>query len=58
MSWFKNSHIDRATGRNKRDNTRREHRGLAPTRQNGRIADRAASARKMKVERKLRRRGR
>ena len=58
MSWFKNSHIDPATGRNKRDNLRREHRGLAPKRWNGRIVDRAESGRKMRVERALRRRGR
>lgn len=58
MSWFKNTHIDPSTGRNKRDNLRRAHRGLAPKRWNGRIVDRKASADKMKIERALRRRGR
>ena len=58
MSWFKNSHIDPATGRNKRDNTRRELHGMAPRRWNGRIVDRAESGRMMRVERALRRRSR
>jgi hypothetical protein len=62
MGFFRNtnrkhSHIDPATGRNKRDNTRREHKA-SPRRQNGRIVSRAASARKQRTERALRRRGR
>lgn len=55
----KHSHIDPATGRNKRDTlppVGEPSTGMAPRRRNGRIADRAASARKMSVERKLRRR--
>lgn len=52
------SHIDRSTGRNKRDNTRREDLSQSPRRWNGRIEDRAGSARKMKTERALRRKGR
>ena len=61
MRLHKSSHIDPATGRNKRDNTRRFEdddydASQAPRRWNGRITDRAESARKMSVERKLRRR--
>jgi hypothetical protein len=47
MGWFngrhdghKHSHIDPATGRNKRDNTRRTTFG-GPPRQNGRVTSRA-----------------
>jgi hypothetical protein len=65
MSWrngrrngHDHSHIDPATGRNKRDNTRREDRSQSPKRWDGKIVDRAASARKMKVERAQRRRSR
>jgi hypothetical protein len=65
MGWLnghynghKHSHIDPATGRNKRDNTRRQDLSQSPRRQNGRIADRKASADKMAIERYLRKRGR
>jgi hypothetical protein len=69
MSWLNgrrnghnHSHIDPATGRNKRDNTRRHREDCdwsqAPKRRDGKIADRKASARKMKVERAQRRRAR
>ncbi len=59
----KHSHIDPATGRNKRDNTRRFEddsydAGQKPRRRNGRIADRAESARQLGVGRALRRRAR
>lgn len=59
MSWFTNSHIDRGTGRNKRDKSPvREVRTASPERRNGRIIDRKASADKMKIERAIRRRSR
>lgn len=61
MSWFKNSRIDPSTGRNKRDKSPlREPTGMQPRRTigTGRITDRAASARKMRVERAMRKRGR
>jgi hypothetical protein len=65
MSWrngrwngHDHSHIDPATGRNRRDNTRREDFSQSPERWDGKIVDRAASARKMKVERAQRRRSR
>jgi hypothetical protein len=52
-------HINRATGRNKRDKSPvRDDKPASPERWDGKIVDRAASARKMGVERALRRRGR
>ena len=64
MSWFtgkqtthsgghKSTRIDPATGRNKRDNLRRESKGWGspdrPRRRNGRIEDRAAFRRAQKT---------
>jgi hypothetical protein len=55
----KRGHIDRSTGQNKRVKvTQRDHTAQTPERWGGRIKDRAASAKKMKVERALRRRAR
>lgn len=54
-------HIDRSTGRNKRDKSpQRDERPASPQRTcgTGQITSRAASARKMGVERALRRRAR
>lgn len=53
--------IDRSTGRNKRDKcTQRDEKKASPKRTigTGRITSRVASARKMKVERALRRKNR
>jgi hypothetical protein len=54
-------HINPATGRNKRDKLPPvgvPSTGMRPVRRNGKILDRAASQRKLKVERELRKRGR
>ena len=49
MSWFTNSHIDRSTGRNKRDKS--PVRGSGMTRRNGRVVERAAQRRAQKTGR-------
>lgn len=54
-------HIDRSTGRNKRDKVTVRDNKAAPERASdgtGRIKSRAASTRKMRVERALRKRAR
>lgn len=56
---YPGKHRDTSTGRNKRDKSPlREDRKASPQRSAGHIASRAASARKMTVERALRRRSR
>jgi hypothetical protein len=51
-------HIDPATGRNKRDNTRRTDLSKSPRRWNGRIVSRAQTGREQRVAAALRRRER
>lgn len=59
MSRYIEGHIDRSTGQNKRVKvTQREHTDQTPKRRDGHIEDRAETARKLKIERALRRRAR
>jgi hypothetical protein len=62
MSWFKNSHIDPSTGRNKRDKSPLRtrdtgSRGGGAPRRNGKAVDRAEWRRSQKTGRPMRRKG-